>query len=84
MVCTCMYIDVTNTNMFGKVYNWRVLTKFLIMVGSDIENREWDLGIEGEVEVFLVYMYMKDISSCNSKWTYMFVKIFFVVFLHLK
>lgn len=50
--CTCMYIDVTNTNMFGKVYNWRVLTKFLIMVTSDIENREWDLGIEGEVEVF--------------------------------
>ena len=47
-----MYTDVTNTNMFGKVYDWRVLTKFLIMVTSDIENREWDLGIEGEVEVF--------------------------------
>ena len=46
-----MHIDVTNTNMFGKVYNWRALTKFLIIVTSDIEEIEWDLGIEGEVEV---------------------------------
>lgn len=46
-----MCIDVTNTRMYGKVYNGRVLTKFLTTVTSDIGKREWDSGIEGGVEV---------------------------------
>ena len=49
--CTFMCIDVTNTYMYGKVYNGRVLTKFLTTVTSDIGKREWDSGIEGGVEV---------------------------------
>lgn len=46
----CICIDVVNTYMYGKVYNGRILAKFLLLVTSDGKG-ELRWRNEGELEV---------------------------------